>query len=179
MAVNQKIPKSRLMIQYDTKVDGVKKKKELPYRTLMMGNVSNGTSKEAQLPLQDRNIHSLENGVDAVMKAMNIPINLKVANYINPSKSAVIDVDYVLSGMKDFKPDQIAEKVPQIKALLKLRDMLVSFEKDIDNNRHIKDSIDQIFSNEQEINDLKSSLPISQYSFDRENSKQIIKQEEE
>ena len=166
MAVNKKIPKSRLMIQYDTRVDGQKKKKELPYRVLMMGNVSNGTSKDAQLPLQDRSIHNMDNGVDATMKAMDIPVNMTVPNYINPQKSATIDVNYVLSGMKDFRPDQIAEKVPQIKALLTLREMLVSFEKDVDNNRLIEYSIDQVFSDKGAVESLKSSLPdLEKYHF--------------
>ncbi|WP_119343367.1 type VI secretion system contractile sheath small subunit [Facilibium subflavum] len=166
MSVNKKIPKSRLMIQYDTRVDGQKKKKELPYRVLMMGNVSNGTSKDAQLSLQDRQIRNLKNGVDATMKDMEIPVNLTVANYINPQKSATIDVNYILSGMKDFRPDQIAEKVPQIKALLTLKEMLVRFEKDVDNNRMIKDSIDRVFSNKDAVSSLKSSLPeLQKYAF--------------
>ena len=171
MAINKKIPQSRLMIQYDTRVEGERKKKELPYKVLMMANISNGTSKDAQQPLQDRQIRNLKNGIDATLNDMNISIKMDVPNYINPKKSATIDVEHKLSGMKDFRPDQIAEKVPQIKALLKFKEMLISFEKDIDNNRSIKDSIDQVFSNKDQLEQLKNSLPdLQKYSFIAEKS---------
>lgn len=170
MSANKKIPQSRLMIQYDTRVEGEKKKKELPYKILMMANISNGTSKDAQQPLQDRQVRNLKNGIDATLNDMNIPIKMVVPNYINSKKSPTINIEYKLSGMKDFRPDQIAEKVPQIKALLKLKEMLISFEKDIDNNRSIKDSIDQVFSNKEQLEQLKDSLPdLQRYSFMEEN----------
>ena len=180
MAVNQNIPTSRLMIQYDSRVEGQKKKKELPYRVLMMGNVSKGLSKDAQLPLQDRQIHNLKNGVDATLKDMNIPVKMTVPNFINPQKSASIDVNYTLSGMKDFRPDQIAQQVPQIKALLKLREMLVAFEKDVDNNRTIKDTIDQVFSDQEQVKSLKADFStLEQFSFEhsKSNSDQLETQE--
>jgi len=169
MAVNKSIPKSRLMIEYDTRVDGVKKKKELPYRVLVLSDASQGKSKDAQLPLQDRTLRNMDQGVDATLKDMKIPVKLTVPNLINPARQKSIDVDYQLKGMKDFRPDQIAQKVPQIKALLKLKDMLVAFEKDVDNNRQIKDTIDKVFSDQSQIQALKESMPhLNEYTLEGE-----------
>ncbi|MDE4955398.1 type VI secretion system contractile sheath small subunit, partial [Francisella tularensis] len=47
MAKN-KIPNSMLMINYETNVDGVLKKKELPYRVLGVGDLSKGRSGDAK-----------------------------------------------------------------------------------------------------------------------------------
>ena len=158
MAVNKAIPQSRLMIEYDTRVDGVKKKKELPYRVLIMSDASKGKSKDAQLAFQDRNIRPIKNGVDAALKDMQVPLKLTVPNYINPDKVANIDIDCILEGMKDFTPDQIAQKIPQVRMLLKMREMLVNFEKDVDNNRAIRDTLDGVFSDQEQIDTLKKEL---------------------
>jgi len=159
MAVNKKLPKSRLMIQYDTRVNGEKKKKELPYRVLVVGDYSQGKSKDAQVVFEERAVRSIENGIDATLKDMNIALNLRVPNSINPNKSPMLDVKYQFTSMADFRPDRIAQKVPELNALLQLKGMLSSFEKDIDNNRALKKTIDNIFSNKQALESLKNDIP--------------------
>lgn len=138
MTVNKKIPKSRLMIQYDTRVEGEPKKKELPYRLLVVGDLSKGKSKDAQMEFEDRPLRVVKNGLDSTLRDMKISAKMNVPNSINPSKSPMLDIDYKLTCIADFQPDRIAKKVPELNALLKLKEMLSSFEKDIDNNRTLK-----------------------------------------
>ncbi|WP_440616025.1 type VI secretion system contractile sheath small subunit [Cysteiniphilum sp. 6C5] len=159
MAVNKKLPKSRLMIQYDTRVKGEAKKKELPYRVLVMGDLSKGKSKDAKLPFEDRDVRMIKNGLDATLKDMEITANMCVPNSINPAKSPMIDINYKFTSMADFQPDRIAKKVPELNALLQLKEMLSSFEKDIDNNRTLKKTIDGIFSDKQTLESLKKEIP--------------------
>ncbi|WP_108651614.1 type VI secretion system contractile sheath small subunit [Dongshaea marina] len=160
MAVNNKIPKSRLMIQYDTRVEGQPKKKELPFRMMVMGDFSQGKSKDAQLPIEERAPRALQNGLDAALKDMDISVNMNVPNSITPSKSTMLDINYKFNKLADFQPDRIAQKVPELNALLKLKEMLSSFEKDIDNNRTLKKTIDKIFSDKEALNMLKKELPM-------------------
>ncbi|OEZ32918.1 hypothetical protein AS144_07555 [Francisella endosymbiont of Amblyomma maculatum] len=54
MKVNQAIPKSRIAITYDMEVEGTKKKKELPFRELLIGDLSLGNSKERKQELPHR-----------------------------------------------------------------------------------------------------------------------------
>lgn len=138
MAVNKKIPQSRLMIQYDTRVEGEPKKKELPYRLLVIGDLSKGKSKDAKKEFEDRSVRVVKNGIDAALKDMDISANISVPNSINPQKSAMLNINYKFNSVGDFQPDKIAKKVPELNALLKLKEMLSSFEKDIDNNRTLK-----------------------------------------
>ncbi|WP_119343879.1 type VI secretion system contractile sheath small subunit [Facilibium subflavum] len=174
MAVNKKIPQSRLMIQYDTRVEGEPKKKELPYRILAMGDLSQGKSKDAKKSFEDRLVRSLKNGIDATLKDMDITLKLSVPNSINPHKSPTLDIDYKLEKMADFRPDRIAKKVPELNALLQLKDMLSSFEKDLDNNRMLKKTIDQIFSSKEALAQLKTQLPkLQSYQLEKTEAKPL------
>lgn len=97
MTVNKKIPKSRLMIQYDTRVEGEPKKKELPYRLLVVGDLSKGKSKDAQMEFEDRPLRVVKNGLDSTLRDMKISAKMNVPNSINPSKSPMLDIDCHLS----------------------------------------------------------------------------------
>lgn len=159
MAVNKKLPQSRLMIQYETRVEGESKKKELPFRNLVFGDLSKGKSKDAKLEFEDRPVRIIKNGINATLKDMDIGIQLNVPNNINPQKSAMLDIDYKFESMADFQADNVAKKVPELNMLLKLKEMLTSFEKDIDNNRSLKKTIDNIFSDKEALEALKNQLP--------------------
>ncbi|WP_237360883.1 type VI secretion system contractile sheath small subunit [Vibrio marisflavi] len=159
MAINKKLPKSRLMIQYDTRVEGEKKKKELPYRMMVLGDFSAGKSKDAQVPFEEREVRTLKHGINSSLKDMGISLNVSVPNSINPSKSPMLNLNFELNSMKDFKPENLAKKIPEINALLQLKEMLSGFEKDIDNNRTLKKTIDNIFSDQAQLQALKESIP--------------------
>jgi type VI secretion system protein ImpB len=160
----KEIPQSRLMINYETKVDGVRKKKDLPYKVLIVADLSNGASIDAKKDLADREVRNTTNGVDRTLSDMNISLDLEVPNFVSKD-AGNISVCYKLNGMKDFKPNAVAEKVPEIKALMELKEILTSFSKDIDNNRNLKKVIDAVFSDEKELMLLKSKIPeLANYS---------------
>lgn len=147
------------MIQYDTRIEGQAKKKELPFRCLVFGDFSQGKSKDRQLEFEDRNVRVIKNGIDATLKDMDIGIDITVPNSINPQRSPMLDIHYKFNKMADFQPDKLAKQVPQLNALLKLKEMLISFEKDIDNDRALKKTIDRIFSDKDMLLQLKGQLP--------------------
>ncbi|AXA32989.1 type VI secretion system contractile sheath small subunit [Francisella adeliensis] len=164
------IPKSRLMINYETTVDGILKKKELPYKVLVAGDFSKGKSKDAEQELADREIRKVDNGVDRAMRDMDISLNFEVPNFVS-KQSNNINVNYKLEAVKDFKPDAVAQKVPEIKALLQLKEILSSFAKDIDNNRNLKKTIDSVFSDKDELDVLKKKIPnLANYSIENDDS---------
>ena len=160
MAVNSRIPQSRLMIQYETKVDGTFKKKELPYRILLMGDLSNGLSKNAQQLLEYREPVLIQNGINNALKNMEITLDMKVANVISPSKKPHLDIKYSFESMADFRPDQIAKKIPELNALSQLKVMLARFSKEVDNNKQLKKTLDKIFSSPEELEKLRKNIPL-------------------
>lgn len=160
----KEVPKSRLNINYDTKVNGVLKKKELPYKVLVVGDLSKGQSDDAKVEFANREVRRIDNGVDRALSDMNISLDLEVPNFVSKEQGN-IKVNYKLNSMKDFKPDAVAENVPQLKALLELKEMLNSFAKEIDNNRSLKKLVDGVFSNKEELDLLKNKIPnLANYS---------------
>ncbi|AJI46297.1 MULTISPECIES: type VI secretion system contractile sheath small subunit [Francisella] len=153
-----KIPNSRLMINYETKVDGVLKKKELPYRVLVVGDLSKGRSVDAKEEFADRQVRRVKNGVDRVLEDMNISFDFEAPNFVSKDPSN-LKVNYRIQSMKDFRPDAVAKKVPEIRALLEMKEILASFAKDIENNRNLKKVIDMIFSDNNELEALKKKIP--------------------
>ncbi|AXH32801.1 type VI secretion system contractile sheath small subunit [Francisella opportunistica] len=153
-----KIPNSRLMINYETKVDDVLKKKELPYRVLVVGDLSKGRSVDAKKEFVDREVRRVKNGVDRALEDMNISFDFEAPNFVSKDPSN-LKVNYRIQSMKDFKPDAVAKKVPEIRALLEMKEILASFGKDIENNRNLKKVIDMIFSDNNELEALKKKIP--------------------
>lgn len=172
------VPNSRLMINYETNVDGVLKKKELPYRVLVAGDLSKGRSTNSKQELADRSVIKIQNGVDRALAEMNITLNFEVPNFVS-KESGNLKVNYKLEAIKDFKPDAVAKKVPEIRALLELKEILSSFAKDIDNNRSLKRVIDSVFSDSKELALLKEKIPnLANYAIESSEDNQN-KQEEE
>lgn len=157
MAKN-KIPNSRLMINYETNVDGVLKKKELPYRVLVVGDLSKGRSVDAKKEFTDRAVRRVNNGVDRALEDMNISFDFEAPNFVSKDPSN-LKVNYRIQSVKDFRPDAVAKKVPEIRALLEMKEILASFAKDIENNRNLKKTIDMIFSDNNELEALKNKIP--------------------
>lgn len=168
------IPNSRLMINYETTVDGVLKKKELPYKVLVAGNLSRGKSSDAQKELAERQVRKVDNGIDRVMSDMNINFDFQVPNFVSKQANN-IEVNYKIDATKDFKPDTVAQKVPEIKALLQLKEFLTSFAKDIDNNRNLKKTIDNVFSDKNELDILKKKIPnLANYAIENDSTSQEV-----
>ncbi len=161
MAINKTLPQSRIMLNYDTSVEGKKKRKQIPYKLLIMGDFSKGLSKYAKKDFINREIINLKGTVDNLIADMDIVVEAKVENCINPSKKSTLDVKIPLKKMKDFKPDSIVENIPQLKTLATIRDMLKSFMKDVDNNRALKDKLDQVLSDKSSLESLLEEFSVA------------------
>jgi len=145
MAITDEIPKSRLTLTYRTNVNGQLEDKQLPFRLLIMGDLSNGTSKDRALDLDQRNFRHLDGrNLNAVMTDMKMSLAFTVDNKIDPDKAESIDVNLALKGMKSFTPAEIAENVPKIKGLLLLKKLLLEVQNNIDNRKEFRNLLRQV-----------------------------------
>src|SRR3982750_2981119 len=98
-------------------------------RTLVVGDFSAGTSKDRQEELEERRLRTLDgtNRVDDLMKDMGITLNLQVANTVSPNADD-LEVSLPVTSMKSFSPDEVAQHIPQVKALLLLKDLLIEMQ---------------------------------------------------
>ena len=90
MSVNKDIPKSRITITYDMEVNGTKKKKELPFKQLLIGDMSLGNSEEKKQELPNRQIYVLSSpNLADVMKPMGIKFNVDVLTIPSPNNRLI------------------------------------------------------------------------------------------
>jgi type VI secretion system protein ImpB len=145
MAITDEIPKSRLTLTYRTNVSGTPEDMTLPFRLLIMGDLSNGTSKDRGVDLDQRSIRQLDGkNLNSLMADMKMSVSLSVPNRIDPDKSESLNVTLPIVGMKSFTPAEIAEHVPKIKALLLLRKLLLEVQNNLDNRKEFRNMLRQV-----------------------------------
>jgi type VI secretion system protein ImpB len=148
VAIQDELPQSRITLTYRTTINGEEEDIKLPMRTMVLGDFSMGTSKDRQVEFEQREQRTLDgtNRVDDLMKDMGIKMNLTVPNKINPDKDD-IEVSLPVTGMKSFTPDEVAQNVPQVKALLLLKQLLAEMQSNIDNRRDLRKLVQEICAN--------------------------------
>jgi type VI secretion system protein ImpB len=159
MAITDEIPKSRLTLTYRTNVNGAPADVTLPFRLLIMGDLSNGTSKDRAVDLDQRQIRQLDGkNLNQVMADMNLSVNLSVPNRIDPSKAESLNVTLPIRGMKSFTPAEVAEHVPKVKSLLLLRKLLLEVQSNLDNRKEFRTLLRQLAQDPNAVSALREEL---------------------
>ncbi len=93
---------------------------ELPFRMLVMGDF---TMKADGRPIYDRDPLDInQSNFDSVMQKMNVSLDLSVEDRI--SGEGELPASLRFTSIKDFRPEQIAQQVPQLRNLVELRNAL-------------------------------------------------------
>ena len=122
MPRNEDLPEERIVITYEDYVGDAIEKVELPFKLLLCGDYSLGSSEDRQKDLEIRRIRDLnEENLNANMKEMGIHLNLKVDNVLI-DEDEEMNIDLPIEGMSSFSPDTIAKKIPALKTLMDIRD---------------------------------------------------------
>lgn len=127
----QPIPKikERVKVQILPSSDA-KEEVELDYRLFVTGNFSHseaGAHKDGDGSLKTRRVREIKNKRDfkTVMEELNPKIKIMVPNKISTGEEASeLEVDLDFKDMKDFHPDEIAQKVEPLRKLLEARERL-------------------------------------------------------
>jgi len=162
------IPKSRITLTYRIPQGVEQKELELPFRVVVMGNLSGSTadgknkSKDQQVDLDKRSIRRLDGkNLNKVMADMDLKVSVKVKDCIEPGDdgSNELEVTLPIKSMKSFTPAEIAQNVPKIKALLLLKKLLLEGQAHIDNSKEFRKDL-QVISKDKEtnLNNLKGEL---------------------
>ena len=159
MAVNDEIPKSRLTLTYRTDVHGEPEDVALPFRLLVMGDLSGGTSKDSKTDLDQRRIRNLDGkNLNALMEDMDMSVAFSVENKIDPSDSENIDVELPITSMNSFSPAAIAANLPKVKALVLLRKLLMEVQGNLDNRKEFRRLIQALSEDTKAVAALKKEL---------------------
>jgi type VI secretion system protein ImpB len=159
VAITDEIPKSRLTLTYRTNVTGSAQEVALPFRLFVIGDLSGGTSRDRQMDLDRRNPRRLDGkNLDDVMADMNMSVELTVPNRIDPERSAEMKVNLPITSMQSLSPAAVAKGVPQIKALLLLKKLLLEVQANLDNRKEFRRLLRELASDKEAIAALQKEL---------------------
>lgn len=117
-------PKERVNIVYKPATGDAKEEVELPLKMLVMGDF---TLAEDDTPLEDRKAINIDkDNFNEVLKGQNIRLQTTVENKLSDEPDAQMSVNLDFKSLKDFDPDAIVEKVPELKQLMELRTALTA-----------------------------------------------------
>jgi len=152
------VPKARINLKLSLHTGGAQKKIELPLKLLTMGDFSNG--KESR-PLSEREkINVNKNNFNSVLSEFNPEVNLSVKNTLSNSDFAE-NVKLSFSDVKDFEPEQVARQIPQLRAMLAMRNLLRDLKSNLLDNATFRKELEKILKDpalSQELRDEMSAL---------------------
>ncbi|MBC2714122.1 MAG: type VI secretion system contractile sheath small subunit [Desulfobacteraceae bacterium] len=124
-------PKERVNIVYRPATGDAKEEVELPLRILVMGDF---TQSPDDRMLEEREpINIDKDNFNEVLKEQNINLNLTVSNKISGEPDDELSVNLNFESIKDFEPEKIARKTPELNKLLELRESLTALKGPLSN----------------------------------------------
>lgn len=135
------IPKARINLKLDLHTGGASKKTELPLKLLVAGGFSNGLE---SAPLNERKkVNVNKNNFDSVLSEYSPKINLTVKNTLADDGSEN-SVSLTFQSMKDFTPEQVSLQIPQLKAMLSMRNLLRDLKANLLDNQAFRKELEKI-----------------------------------
>ncbi|QZQ49853.1 type VI secretion system contractile sheath small subunit [Erwinia persicina] len=149
------IPKARVNIRLDLHTGGAQKKMELPLKLLVTGDFSNGQEQRALSEREKVNVN--KNNFDSVLAEFSPVLNISVENTLAGDGSEE-NVRLTFRDMKDFTPEQVARQIPQLKAMLAMRNLLRDLKANLLDNVTFRKELETILKNPALSDELRSEL---------------------
>lgn len=96
---------------------------ELPFRILVLSDL---TSNERSEDVTDNSLIKVENGVSHLLASQNIVLKLSLENKLSPNDSGYLNVNYDLTSLDDFEPDNLLLGIPELNNALILYNQLAN-----------------------------------------------------
>ena len=149
------VPKARVNIKLDLHTGGEQKKVEVPLKLLVMGDYSNGTE---QRPLSERSkIDINKNNFNSVLSEFQPSIKMAVPDTLAADGTDTA-VSLTFNDMKDFEPEQVARQIPQLRALLAMRNLLRDLKSNLLDNATFRRELENILKDDALSDELRTEL---------------------
>ncbi len=117
-------PKERVNITYKASTGDAQEEREIPLKILAVGDY---TGREDDRSVEERKPLNIDkDNFDAVMSEHKLGVDLQVGDRLSEEEGAELSVSLKFDTLKDFRPDRIAEQVPELRKLLQLREALTA-----------------------------------------------------
>jgi type VI secretion system protein ImpB len=135
-------PKERVNIVYRPATGDAKEEVELPLKLLVVGDF---TSQPDDRMIEERDpINIDKDNFNEVMKAQNIKAEVTVPNKLSGEDDSELAVSLNFESIKDFGPEAVARKVPELNKLLELREALTALKGPMGNRPEFRKKIQEI-----------------------------------
>ena len=159
-------PKERINIIYKPNDSTGREATELPFRMMVMGQFS---AEDDGSPIQEREpINVNQKNFNSVMEKLGAGASFQSENTISGSGDEVLDVDLKFKHIRDFNPDEVARKVPEVQKLLQMRDSLIALKGPVGNLPNLRKVIQSKLVELESRGDLAEVLKIENKSNDSE-----------
>lgn len=149
------IPKARVNIKLALHTGGVQKRVELPLKLVVVGDYSNG---QEHRPLSEREkININKNNFNSVLAEFNPSLNITVKNTLAGDGSEE-NIRLAFSEMKDFEPEQVARQIPQLRAMLSMRNLLRDLKSNLLDNVTFRKELESILKDPSLSDELRKEL---------------------
>jgi type VI secretion system protein ImpB len=151
----KEIPKARINLSLDVDSGGHRKKVELPLKMLVLGDFSNGKTKVRVADRQRININ--KNNFESVMADLAPGTRFDVPNQLAKDGSE-ISVELAFKSLRDFRPENVAQQVPELHSLMAMRNLLKDLKSNLVDNSKFRKELEKIVGDQPQLEGLKQQL---------------------
>jgi type VI secretion system protein ImpB len=153
-------PKERVNVVYRPATGDAKEEIELPLKVLVMGDF---ILREDERAIEDRKpINVDKDNFNDVLAGQKLKLNTVVPDTLASTPGAEMKLELDFKSIKDFNPDTIIEKVPQLKQLIELREALKAVKGPLGNVPAFKKKISSIIDDKDARSKLLAELGIEE-----------------
>lgn len=153
-------PKERVNIVYRPAIGDAKEEVELPLKLLVMGDF---TLRPDDRMVEEREpINIDKDNFNEVLKGQNLSLDVTIPNKLSEDPDAEMSVSLKFESIKDFQPEAIAKKTPELNKLLELREALTSLKGPMSNRPEFRKKIQELIKDEAARQQLLKELKIEE-----------------
>ncbi|WP_045218994.1 type VI secretion system contractile sheath small subunit [Desulfonatronum thioautotrophicum] len=139
-------PKERVNIVYRPATGDAKEEVELPLKLTILGDF---TQRPDDRMVEDRDPISVDkDNFNDVLKAQGLELNLNVPNRLSDVEDAQMGVNLKFESLKDFEPDAIVQKIPELAKLMELREALKALKGPLANVPDFRKKVQELVKDE-------------------------------
>ena len=139
-------PKERVNIRFTPATGNQTEEIELPFKQVVIGKFN---TRVDETGLEDRESVNIDkDSFNNVMSAQNLKLDFSVADVLSGEEDASIPVSLSFSTLKDFGPEQVVNRVPELCKLMELRSALLALKGPLGNVPAFRKSVQSILDDE-------------------------------
>jgi type VI secretion system protein ImpB len=139
-------PKERVNIVYRPATGDAQEEIELPLKLVVLGDF---TLQGDDRMIEDRDPVSVDkDNFNDVLKAQGLELNLNVPNNLSGVEDDQMAVNLKFNSLKDFEPDAIVQKVPELAKLMELREALKALKGPLANVPDFRKKVQELVKDE-------------------------------